>query len=736
MCLTQDELLALVSAVERYNRHTGIFEYTALLPVLQAVEFIGRPEEAECYSGAYQGMDCLQYPAFASFVEYLPNDPYDPAAPIPEGYLLPAWWKWGELEGALPDIVENPINAIIEQVTQYKPNDAMVWWGSLPVQTSIGDLLEYVIGGDFPFPYIKIHVTGKGSARLSLLSMPFGGRVVCEVDQLPNIFDIISNSIIDPDSRVIDTDRDVTSFPLEQWPVIGVTLEIEEEGDHVIYVCPLPRINDGVDFFGYGAGLRGVELCGGLRPINTPAPSEPPPLEGVTELKPEFRLTEECGMEYRLRTQSGVIYTDWLPVEGWVENAYACFHGLNGEDGTDGEDGEDGEDGASAGGYAPTSPTKPFGSGKSYADISAPILEPETCDDADKSKLWAVIKALVYKVHAANNGLLDTFVSVSNPSDAYDFLSAYVPLVGGIIADTANSLALALATNFKTSYNSAVTEEFLMDVVEDLFCAAYDDCNFSLEDFVSYVAGMAGGSYNAAVNTFLDVTSALAGQTTGSGIFGALSWWQFSALGLGEKFGNSQSIPNMISSISGALPSDDWKAWATECYTPPIGTKTVILDFANDYVPTGSEIVYKNAFNLLRDNTGGSGSQGGATVTVEYGKGLVYSSVSSQVRIRELRIANAGCLFINFSLNARRVSGSATQFQIDADSNSYDNTPRNFASTSYAWSSDAPVANVSGTPAPITHFRMRMAQVLTSNSCVGELRYIKFTVNGELPRFI
>lgn len=326
ICITRDELLALVSAVERYMRFTGIWDVDALWPLLQAIEYIGRPEMAGCYDGAYEGKDCLSYPAFASFIEYLPDDPFVDD-PVPPNYANHAWWAWGNLDTALPDWIDNPIGDLIDFLTQYRQNDALVWLGSLPVYTSIGDLLEYIIGKDFPFPYAKIYVKGKGSIRIQMLSFPFGGRVVVEVDQFPNILDIISNSIIDPDSRVIDTDRDVTSFPIEQWPEIGVKLEIEEEGEHVVYVIPLPRINDGIDFFGYGAGIRSVELCGGLQPSGAPEQPPPPPLEGVSELRPEFQFTPECGFEYRLRDQNNAIVQDWQAISGWDENAFNCFVG-------------------------------------------------------------------------------------------------------------------------------------------------------------------------------------------------------------------------------------------------------------------------------------------------------------------------------------------------------------------------------------------------------------------------
>lgn len=266
--------------------------------------------------------DCIEYPAYASFIEFVPDNPYDPNAPIPNNYLTHAWWRWGKLDTVLPDWIDNPIADFIEDLTQYQENDAITWLGSLPYN-GLGEIIDNA----FPFPYAKIHVTGKGSIRLNVLSFPFGGRIFAEVDEIPNIIDILTSSFLDPDSRVIDTDRDVTTFPMEQWPLIGVKLEIPEEGDHIVYVMLMPKIEAGVDFFGFGGGLRSVELCNGLRPINIPPPEPPPLLEGVEELKPEFQFTAECGLEYRLRDQEDNIVQDWQVVAGWDENFAACVTG-------------------------------------------------------------------------------------------------------------------------------------------------------------------------------------------------------------------------------------------------------------------------------------------------------------------------------------------------------------------------------------------------------------------------
>jgi len=287
-----------------------------ITPLIEALATgLGCPEDVNEF-------DCIEYPAYSSFVEYVPDNPYDPNAPIPNNYLTHAWWRWGRLETVFPDWVDNPLNFLIEEFTQYQENDALTWLGSLPLN-GLGELID----NNFPFPYIKIHVSGEGTARMNFLSFPVGGRIFVEVDEIPNIIDILTSSFIDPDSRVIDTDRDIETFPMEQYPVISVKVDVVGGGDHIIYCMLMPRIAVGLDFFGFGGGLRSVELCNGLRPINTPPLEPPPPLEGVEELRPEFQFTTDCGMEYRLRDQDNNIVQDWTAVAGWVDNAALCFGG-------------------------------------------------------------------------------------------------------------------------------------------------------------------------------------------------------------------------------------------------------------------------------------------------------------------------------------------------------------------------------------------------------------------------
>jgi hypothetical protein len=322
VCITRDELIALVSAVERYMRFTGIWDVEALWPILQAIEYIGRPEMALCFNGAYNGYDCLEFPAFASFVDYFPDNPYIDDEPLPPGYLMQGWWRWGAIQTPFGDYVDGIINDAVEWFSQYQATDAICWIGSL-----LSLNIPAWLGSGYVYPAVEVHCTGKGIIEVALLSVPFGGRAILELDQAPNPVDILLSGVIDPAAFIIDTHRDITSVPFEKNPVIRFQVPVETDGDHTLYIMFLPTINFSIsdDAIGFGGGIRSIELCGGLRPAGAPEPPPPPPLEGVEELRPEFQFSADCGFEYRLRNQNDEIVQDWTPVAGWDTNAALCF---------------------------------------------------------------------------------------------------------------------------------------------------------------------------------------------------------------------------------------------------------------------------------------------------------------------------------------------------------------------------------------------------------------------------
>jgi hypothetical protein len=245
--------------------------------------------------------ECLAYPPFAGFISYTPQNPYTQPDFVPDGYELPPFYVNGKDSS--------------HDLPNYNKGDIIVNFGAINLE--VGLELENA-------PQIVLCLEGSGVVELKLLSIAQGGVVVLTVDNPPDIFDILAG-IISDDLLIVDLNQDIISLPPETATEIIQELTIETEGEHSVYITFLPILDDSLIPLRFGGGLRAVDLCGNIRPCGTPAPEPPPPLEGVTELKPEFQFTADCGMEYRLRDQEDNIVQDWQIVPGWTDNAAACF---------------------------------------------------------------------------------------------------------------------------------------------------------------------------------------------------------------------------------------------------------------------------------------------------------------------------------------------------------------------------------------------------------------------------
>jgi hypothetical protein len=243
----------------------------------------------------------LAYPPFAGFISYTPQNPYTQPDFVPDGYELPPFYVNGKDSA--------------HDLPNYNKGDIIVNFGAINLE--VGLELENA-------PQIVLCLEGSGVVELKLLSIAQGGVVVLTVDNPPDIFDILAG-IISDDLLIVDLNQDIISLPPETATEIIQELTIETEGEHNVYITFLPILDDSLIPLRFGGGLRAVDLCGNIRPCGTPAPAPPPPLEGVTELKPEFQFTADCGMEYRLRDQEDNIVQDWQIVPGWTDNAAACF---------------------------------------------------------------------------------------------------------------------------------------------------------------------------------------------------------------------------------------------------------------------------------------------------------------------------------------------------------------------------------------------------------------------------
>lgn len=248
--------------------------------------------------------ECLAYPPFANFISYFPQNPYTEPDLVPPGFLVPPFYVNGkDAEHTLPN---------------YEPGDVIVNIAAINLEPS-WDLDNT--------PRLELCLEGSGVCEIHFLNIVQGGVAIVSLDNPVDLGDILAG-IIGDGIEVIDLNQDIVALPPETTEEIIIEVEVPTEEEHILYIYFLPTVNDSLIPLAFGGGIREISLCGNLRPCGQPAPEPPPPLDGVTELKPEFQFTADCGLEYRLRDQEDEIVQDWQPVPGWVENFADCIGGM------------------------------------------------------------------------------------------------------------------------------------------------------------------------------------------------------------------------------------------------------------------------------------------------------------------------------------------------------------------------------------------------------------------------
>jgi hypothetical protein len=488
---------------------------------------------------------------------------------------------------------------------------------------------------------------------------------------------------------------------------------------------------------------------------------------------PETEWDEEPVRYYKLNKKWAPIvfgWLDWLEdVAGWADAEDENYEGIQAilafEEGIDLPEFEldcgdvedcletstiinniiDSIDGIEQGGSQSGNPNnvdKPPAQGAGYETGNEAAFDPVDCGHDDLDKLWGAISDFVDFAHNVNLDFFQQISSYTSRAKLLGTIISAIPLFGLLPIDEAVSAAAQLADFISVDYNASVTTVGLYEIKCDLFCdAVANGCHFDVNTAFAYFLDNDGISGINADSTFEDYVANIASgfTVTGNEVFNLMSAWQLAVASLGEKFGNATGMNAYTKAAqAGALsPDSGWEAWCEECQ-PEDGDWVVVLDFANDYVKEDEdEIVYRNAFNLLHESTAFS-TTGASTISNQYASGLIYNSSggSNKFKNQELRVSNAGAFFKQLQINAQLDAGTASQFSIDTDSNTYNPPPRQFSSGEYSWSSAVGVANVAGTPGSITRIALNFTQVSSTQTCQGLMRYIRITGTGERPQFI
>jgi hypothetical protein len=244
---------------------------------------------------------CIQFPPNSSIISYAPQDPFTQPGYIPPGYI------------AVPFIAVTE-DDIISLFPGVQIGDVVSGWLSIPVLTpGIGQGLAR----------FRVTIEGAGMVELHLLRFPGAGAALITNDDDPLTV------------RTINLNKDIVQLPAETVGVVVVEVPIETPGTHHIDVTFMPRFNDEILFFGYGGGLRGVNLCGFDETIDEI-------LKEKTNVG-QIVLEDALSQQIRLKPEDNCIIQLWC-IDHWEDwyNPLTCAAGAI-EQPTDGDNIEPGE---------------------------------------------------------------------------------------------------------------------------------------------------------------------------------------------------------------------------------------------------------------------------------------------------------------------------------------------------------------------------------------------------------
>lgn len=325
LCTTQSRLEAMLEALNSYwSGHRMNKEHE--IDLIAALQFIDDPLQSPCVQELIADCDivCRKYKTPSFTLTYAPNDPYQTPNLSPEPYNHPPWYAWqGEVQGVdLPEW-------LTEVGTGAKIGDVFVLPYAVPdvfddLINIIPDPLAIAALLEQGFPRFRFHFLNAGTVELHLLKIPFGGLAIITADDDPLSYKIVSLSTVNLGS-ILDWEGVITtvlgSLGSEGFQLVDshiVEMEVDGTGSHHIDVTFIPYGDLDGDF-GFGGGLRKIELCGESA-------------EGVEILMPQFQMNENGELLWRPNHE-----TSWENL-GLVRGADG-LDGLNGQNGQDGQNG-------------------------------------------------------------------------------------------------------------------------------------------------------------------------------------------------------------------------------------------------------------------------------------------------------------------------------------------------------------------------------------------------------------
>jgi len=243
-------------------------QFTKLLSAVMVGADLAFPEEADdiifdLIKGVHlppdvdpDGEGCVEYLPSASFIKFYPDNPFV-SGDTSAGWNKEAWFLFPQFDTLFPDWLDNWLNGLLTSLTNYQATDVLFNIESIPINP-----IDAFLNGGGILPKIEIKFSGSGHINITLLSFPLGGKAVIELDQEPNILDLLTGGILDPGAFMVELNRDVINFPPDEYPIIQIPIDVTTTGNHTLYIVFIPIVDDELFPTGFGGGLRSVELCG------------------------------------------------------------------------------------------------------------------------------------------------------------------------------------------------------------------------------------------------------------------------------------------------------------------------------------------------------------------------------------------------------------------------------------------------------------------------------------------
>lgn len=188
---------------------------------------------------------CVEYQPNASFIDWFPNDPFNPSG-TPDGYAQPPWY-----------VINDSV------VGGYLDGDVLCD-ATTTLPASVWDYLSILFTSGAP--RIRVHVSGQGQVELHLLKIALGGMALVWVDDdyaTADVLDMQTFNLGDIAPGTLDLlsfidnaiDGDFSDVYIHE-------VYIETPGEHHIDIAFLPILDLNIISMGWGGGLRKVVLCG------------------------------------------------------------------------------------------------------------------------------------------------------------------------------------------------------------------------------------------------------------------------------------------------------------------------------------------------------------------------------------------------------------------------------------------------------------------------------------------